>query len=177
MLGWHIVTLAGARLKASVQFPPLRRMYQKRHLQGVRHGSGEGGFTYTFQDSEWDGDSHPLLQSPAQGRDGPSHRSLRARPGLSRSPLEDLNQVPTRNKDGRRIKKKSKCARGQWTTTILKLAIDALDIRYPMSQVCKKYGIPRSSLRDHYVGKRKSRKSRLPGILTTAKEEELVRYL
>ena len=35
MLGWCIVTLAGARLKASVQFPPLRRMYQggtcKRH--------------------------------------------------------------------------------------------------------------------------------------------------
>ena len=28
MLGWCIVTLAGARLKASVRFPPLRGMYQ-----------------------------------------------------------------------------------------------------------------------------------------------------
>ena len=28
MLGWCIVTLASARLKASVQFPPLRGMYQ-----------------------------------------------------------------------------------------------------------------------------------------------------
>ena len=29
MLGWCIVTLASARLKASVQFPPLRGMYQR----------------------------------------------------------------------------------------------------------------------------------------------------
>ena len=28
MLGWCIVTLASARLKASVRFPPLRGMYQ-----------------------------------------------------------------------------------------------------------------------------------------------------
>ena len=36
MLGWCIVILASARLKASVRFPPFRGMYQKRHLQGVR---------------------------------------------------------------------------------------------------------------------------------------------
>ena len=29
MLGWCIVTLASARLKASMQFPPLRGMYQR----------------------------------------------------------------------------------------------------------------------------------------------------
>ena len=29
MLGWCIVTLASARLKASVRFPPLRGMYQR----------------------------------------------------------------------------------------------------------------------------------------------------
>ena len=29
MLGWCIVTLASARLKASVRFPPLREMYQR----------------------------------------------------------------------------------------------------------------------------------------------------
>ena len=29
MLGWCIVTLGSARLKASVQFPPLRGMYQR----------------------------------------------------------------------------------------------------------------------------------------------------
>ena len=29
MLGWCIVTLASARLKASIRFPPLRRMYQR----------------------------------------------------------------------------------------------------------------------------------------------------
>ena len=29
MLDWYIVTLAGARLKASVRFPPLREMFQR----------------------------------------------------------------------------------------------------------------------------------------------------
>ena len=67
--------------------------------------------------------------------------------------------------------------RGQWTSAALKLAIDALDTGYPMSQVCKKYEIPRSSLRDHYVAKRKSRKSGPPGIFIIAEEEELVQYL
>ena len=32
MLGWCIVTLVGARLNASVRFPPLRGMYQKEAL-------------------------------------------------------------------------------------------------------------------------------------------------
>ena len=34
MLGWCIVTLAGARLKASVRFPPLRGMYQRGTYNG-----------------------------------------------------------------------------------------------------------------------------------------------
>ena len=34
MLGWCIVFLASARLKASVRFPPLRRMYQKGICKG-----------------------------------------------------------------------------------------------------------------------------------------------
>ena len=41
----------------------------------------------------------------------------------------------------------------------------------------KKYGIPRSSVRDSYFGKRKSRKLGPQGVLTTAKEEELLHYL
>ena len=31
--------LVGARLKAFIRFPPLRGMYQRRHLQEVRHTS------------------------------------------------------------------------------------------------------------------------------------------
>ena len=58
-----------------------------------------------------------------------------------------------------------------------KLAIDALDSGYPLSQVCKKYGIPRSGLRDHYIGKRESRKSGPQGVLIPAEEEKLVHYL
>ena len=34
MLGWCIVTLASVTLKASVRFPPLRRMYQGGTCKG-----------------------------------------------------------------------------------------------------------------------------------------------
>ena len=40
MLGWCIVTLASARLKASVRFPPLRGMYQRG---GTCKGCDSGG--------------------------------------------------------------------------------------------------------------------------------------
>ena len=34
MLNWCIVTLAGARLKASIRFPPIRGMYQGDTCKG-----------------------------------------------------------------------------------------------------------------------------------------------
>ena len=34
MLGWRIITLASATLKASVRFPPLRGMYQRGTCEG-----------------------------------------------------------------------------------------------------------------------------------------------
>ena len=44
-----------------------------------------------------------------------------------------------------------------------------------MSEVCIKYGIPRSSFREHYARKKKSRKIGHKGSLTMVEEEELVK--
>ena len=43
--------------------------------------------------------------------------------------------------------------------------------------VSNNFGIPRSTLREHYVGKRKSRKIGPKGVLTMAEETSLVQYL
>ena len=67
--------------------------------------------------------------------------------------------------------------KGQWSSEALKLAIDALDSGYNMSQVSRHFQIPRSSLRDHYEGRTKSRKSGPQGVLTTVEEQQLVTYL
>ena len=55
--------------------------------------------------------------------------------------------------------------------------MEELDAGHRMGQICKKYSIPRSSLRDHYVGKTKSRKIGLVGILTMEEENKLVFYM
>ena len=52
MLGWCIVTLTSARLKASVQFPSLRGMYQRRGTCKGCDTNGLDGATYPL--------SHPL---------------------------------------------------------------------------------------------------------------------
>ena len=67
--------------------------------------------------------------------------------------------------------------RGQWSSEALKLAIDALDSGYNISQVSRHFQIPRSSLRDHYEERTKSRKLGPQDVLTTAEEEQLVTYL
>ena len=46
-----------------------------------------------------------------------------------------------------------------------------------MEQVCMKYSIPRSSLRDHYVGKINSRKIRPTRAVTKEEENKLVFYM
>ena len=57
------------------------------------------------------------------------------------------------------------------------LAIDALDNGYKFSEVCMKYEIPRSSLRDHYVEITKSTKIGPKGVLTMEEETILRQYL
>ena len=46
-----------------------------------------------------------------------------------------------------------------------------------MQDVSNNFGIPRSTLKEHYVGKRKSRKIKPKGVLTMAEEASLVQYL
>ena len=59
----------------------------------------------------------------------------------------------------------------------LRLAIRALDNGHKMKDVYKKYEIPRSTFREHYLGKRTSRKIGPSTTFISAKEKELVHYL
>ena len=73
--------------------------------------------------------------------------------------------------------KNNKKKRGLWTNKAVKLAINAVDSGYKMSQVCKQFQISRSSLRNHYEARKKNRKLGPLGGLTTVEEKELVHYL
>ena len=87
-----------------------------------------------------------------------------------------MQHETTINKGGRRVKISEK-TRGQWSNEALKSEIDALDNGYKISQVCKTFQIQRTSLRDHYEGRAKSRKLGRQGVLTLAKKKELLTYL
>ena len=56
-------------------------------------------------------------------------------------------------------------------------AIEALDQGHKMSEVCLKYGIPRSSLRDHVEGRTRTRRMGPNTILTQEEECQLVDYI
>ena len=54
------------------------------------------------------------------------------------------------------------------------MAIDALNHGYKIADMCRKYKIPRSSLKDHYEKRTKNRKMDLKIILNKDNEEKLV---
>ena len=56
-------------------------------------------------------------------------------------------------------------------------AIKALDYNYKIYEVCEAFNIPRSTLRDHYNGRIKSRKMRPKCVLTKEEEEKVVAYV
>ena len=74
-------------------------------------------------------------------------------------------------------KKIAKSKRAQWSTEALHLAIEGLGQGWKMSEVCEKYNIPRSSLRDHVVGRSRDRKMGPKTILTKDEEEKLCEYI
>ena len=74
-------------------------------------------------------------------------------------------------------KKIQKNKRAQWSNEALTLAIKALNEGYKMSEVCKKYKISRSSLRDHVVGRTKGRKMGPKTILSQKEEQNYVSTL
>ena len=119
-------------------------------------------------------DDHSMFQSPPSHHTSLAcHTNLR---GRKTEPIQSLYESTEceKHKGGRRVKKDLKRKRGHWSIATLKLAMEELDSRQKMRQVCKKYSIPRSSLRDHYVGKTKSRKIGQAGVLTMEEEKKLV---
>ena len=67
--------------------------------------------------------------------------------------------------------------RSQWSTESLELAIEGLDQGYKIFEVCEKYNIPRSSLRDHFLGKSRGRKMGPKTVLSAQEEEKVCDYI
>ena len=65
----------------------------------------------------------------------------------------------------------------QWSNEALHLAIEGLDEGYKINEVCKKYNIPRSLLRDDVVGKCRRRKMGPKTVLSMDEEEKLCEYI
>ena len=124
---------------------------------------------FTYGESKWEGDDHPMFEDGLQGE--PSTREgLRTTDLTTREPLHRFEEQPAKSIGGRGVKKIPLKPRGQWSNKALIAAIDALDDGYKMQDVSNNFGIPRSTLREHYVGKRKSRKIGPKGVLTMAEE-------
>ena len=74
--------------------------------------------------------------------------------------------------------KKPPKTRGLWSNEALSKAIDSLDDGYKMGEICKKFGIPKSIVKDHYqYGRTTSRKIGPQGVLTMQEEADLLQYL
>ena len=71
----------------------------------------------------------------------------------------------------------AKAKRAQWSSEALHLAMEGLDEGYKMNEVCKKYNMPRSSLRDHQIGRSRGRKMGPKTILTKDEEIKLCHYI
>ena len=131
---------------------------------------------FTYGESEWEGDDHSIFEDGLQG--GPSTREgLRTRDLIAREPLPRFEEQPAKPMGRRGVKKIPLKPRGKWSNKALIAAIDTLDDGYKMQYVSNNFGILRSTLREHYVGKRKSRKIGPKGVLTMAEEASLVQYL
>ena len=72
---------------------------------------------------------------------------------------------------------RKKLMRSQWSNESLELAIEGLGQGYKIFEVCEKYNIPRSSLRDHFLGKSRGRKMGPKTVLSTKEEEKLCEYI
>ena len=131
---------------------------------------------FTYGESEWEGDDHPMFEDEEQGEPS-TKEGLRSRDLTAREPLQRFEEQPAQSIGGRGVKKMPIKPRGQWSNKALIAAIDALDDGYKIQDVSNNFGIPRSTLREHYVGKRKSRKIGPKGVLTMAEEASLVQYL
>ena len=100
----------------------------------------------------------------------------------SPSPLEPQEEDHNLNHDfltkqGIGEEGKKLCKNGNWSTKTMDLAFEKLDDGYLMPEVSVFFKIPRSYLRDHYLGITTSRKRGPQGVLTAEEEKALVVYL
>ena len=93
----------------------------------------------------------------------------------TKQPLTSLKK-PSKTPNGPH-KTLVKKTRAHWSNEALKLAIEGVDQGYSMAEVCRKYRIPKSSLRDHIVGRTRGRKMRPKTILSQEEEEKLCEYI
>ena len=70
-----------------------------------------------------------------------------------------------------------KTKKGHWSNEALRLAIEALDEGGAWSEVSAKYKIPRSSIRDHVIGRIIGRKMGPKTVLSTNEEQKLCDYI
>ena len=64
-----------------------------------------------------------------------------------------------------------------WSDEALQEAIEALDAGNTYVKVPKYHNIPKSSLRDHYVGKRRNRKMEGEWVLSKEEDEAVCKYI
>ena len=101
---------------------------------------------FTYGESEWEGDDHPMFEDGLQGE--PSTREgLRTRDLTVREPLQRFEEQPAQSIGGKGVKKIPIKPRGQWSNKALIAGIDALDDGYKMQDMSNNFGIPRSTLR------------------------------
>ena len=74
-------------------------------------------------------------------------------------------------------RRKGSKTRSLWSDEALQDAMKALDAEYTYGEVSIAFGIPRTTLRDHYLGKRISRKIGGKGMLSKEEDDALCKYI
>ena len=74
-------------------------------------------------------------------------------------------------------RRKGSKTRSLWSNEALKDAMKALNADYTYGKVSKAFGIPRTTLKDHYLGKRTSRKMEGKGVLSKEEDDVLCKYI
>ena len=86
-----------------------------------------------------------------------------------------MGSTCTSNK--RDLKKIGAKRRARWSDEDLVAVIDCYDVGYKFSECCKKFNVPKSSLRHHLSGRTKSRKIGAKTILIRQEEGLIMEYM
>ena len=158
---------------SSGSFPTPQHMDFREEF--TNHGDWEAALEVEIENPENLGgaESSPPPSSP---RRGPQLRRRRMAASVAQEPsLQFLSHRNNAQPSG--SKKKGSKKRAAWSNADLQDAIKALDVGYTFGEVSQAFNIPKSSLRDHYLGKRTSRKMGGKGVLTKEEDEALCKYV